>query len=165
MELIARHSVTAERHDPFREGKPLISAKVEAVITLPDGLSDDALSRIQAVLNRELERFAQIAAVDVRDQAVAIDEAAHLATVPANRPVTIVAAGPRDLKDPNAVQHFWRGDGGELIPVSGPKADPKAKRLFDQYASDAKAHPRGIPHVDQARKIAATADAEDGGQK
>lgn len=153
MELIARHSVTAARHDPFREGKPLKPASVQATITVPDGLSDDALSRIQGVINREMERFAQIAAVDLRDQAVAIDEAAHLATVPAERPVMIVQPGPKQRDDPNAVQHFWRSADGTLIPASGPNADPKAKAAIDRYAAAAKAHPRGIPHVDDAAKL------------
>lgn len=141
MDLFARHAVTAERHDPWKDGKEMLPANVEISTTLPDGLSDDARARIQTVLNREAERLAQIAAVDLRDRAVARDEAAHLATVPAQRPVTVVTAGVLG-NDPAGVQSFWRSESGELV---------QDKKAIDQYAKAAADNPRGVPHVDNAK--------------
>lgn len=73
--------------------------------------SDQAASAIQTVLRREAERIAQIAAVDLKDQAVAQRDAQKNSNIPRARPMIIAAAGS---KDPASVQTFWQNEQGQL---------------------------------------------------
>lgn len=81
---------------------PVGEATIQITAELPDGveLSDAAIAGMRVALQREADRFAQIVAVDLRDQKVARAERARIAAAPADRPHIIVAAG---TKDPAAV--------------------------------------------------------------
>jgi hypothetical protein len=67
---------------------------------LPTSLDDSAIGRIQTVMRREAQRFAEIAAVNVADQAAERTERIRIANLPKNRPSIIVGAG---TKSPDAV--------------------------------------------------------------
>jgi hypothetical protein len=86
-------------------------AELELSITLPDGLSESASERIQLLLNRELTRAAQIAAVDLKDQQTAAADTERLKDLPRERPLTVLGAGS---KDDNARQQFFQEKDGSV---------------------------------------------------
>jgi hypothetical protein len=83
----------------------------------------EAQNRIQMVMARETERFAQIAGVDVRDQAVERKETMRLRALPpaAERPAIVLAAG---TKDPVEGAEVLRGE----WVLGGKKVTAKSQR-------------------------------------
>lgn len=80
----------------------VLDTEVTLTATVGDGVAvrADAMGRIMTVLQREAERFAQIAAVDRRDQIADRDEAKRIADAPADRSHVIAGAGS---KEPDSV--------------------------------------------------------------
>lgn len=83
MELLSVHEVLGQR------------VEMKVMIDGIGGPREEALSRIQMVMNRETQRMAEIAGVDVRDQDVERKEAERLRTVPKDRSHVIVGAGSK----------------------------------------------------------------------
>jgi hypothetical protein len=101
--LIAENTATAR--EAKRDGRELGKARVRIIVEVEgDGeVRDEALGRIHSVLRRSADSFAQIAAVDLRDQKVEAEEMRRLEREPLdpNRGHVAVGAG---TKDPSAVQ-------------------------------------------------------------
>lgn len=109
------------RNRQTRNTKEAIRLLVQCDITItaadgseiPDSVRDNALNSIQTVMRRETERFAQIAAVDLRDQQVEREEIARIRQAPAERPVVIVGAGMKDATKGRV--DLFRNKDGSLI--------------------------------------------------
>src|SRR5262245_2376629 len=75
----------------------VLGKTVTLTVEIPDGVRQDAAVRIQGVMMREVERFAQIAAVDLRDQAIEDMELSRISALgPGPRPHVMLAAGNED---------------------------------------------------------------------
>lgn len=133
--------------DHYRE------AEVEFSVTLPDGLEDEATNAIVLLMNREALRIAQVSAVNLRDQSVALEDAERLKDVPFARPVIIASPANRGtdpdrrkkpFSDPLTVQHFWRDEQGNLTAVDDPKKGADAKKKIERFSKAAHASPVGL---------------------
>lgn len=160
LKVIGQASAVVDRGMAHLTGDHDTDVETVIDVTLPDGLSDDAIESIQRILNREATRFAQIAAVNLRDQSVALEDAQRLRDVPAERPVIIVSPSNRGENDrsgtnPHRSKPFtdtetagrlhWRDADGNLIPVDHPKRGADAKKNVEQYTRSAKASALGVP--------------------
>jgi hypothetical protein len=85
-------------------------------------LSDDAANRITMAFRREVQRAAEIAFVDLKDQKTAQEEALRIRALPKDRPAIIVLAGTKELElDGQPTVHVLRG-----TYKVGPPASPRA---------------------------------------
>lgn len=103
-------------------------------IDSPGTVDGEAMARIQTVMSREVERAAQIAAVNLKDQETNRLEQQRLRNVPAERPQIVAAAGS---KNPDMVKTFFKNEEisspadlpAEFQPNPGPQPAPSNRRV------------------------------------